>query len=313
MWSHGPVVEDNPTQHVRYATSDDGLTWTEPQPIMGPSPRPGFRHIARGFWPRDGRLLALASHDEALDQSGRVHFFGKSLELLAFAWLPAEKRWQPLGVVFPDAINNFPPQLLPDGQWAMMRRDHKRGVSLLVGGVASPLDWKAIPVAPPSSPDGFRPEEPDWWTLGDGRLLALFRDNGRSKRFYRSISADHGRTWTAPQKTNFPDATSKFFCLRTSRGWYALISNPNPARRNPLCLATSDDGVTFTRLARLPVPGQVDGGSPDETPSTRPESLQYPHAIEHDGQLLIAYSRGKTRIEIVKVPLDAVERLRHSP
>src|SRR5687768_15450633 len=26
MWSCGPVVEDVPTQHVRYATSEDGLT-----------------------------------------------------------------------------------------------------------------------------------------------------------------------------------------------------------------------------------------------------------------------------------------------
>jgi hypothetical protein len=26
------------------------------------------------------------------------------------------------------------------------------------------------------------------------------------------------------------------FCLRTSRGYYALVSNANPAGRNPLCL-----------------------------------------------------------------------------
>src|SRR4051812_4070498 len=28
MWSHGPEVEDMPTQHVRYATSDNGLQWS---------------------------------------------------------------------------------------------------------------------------------------------------------------------------------------------------------------------------------------------------------------------------------------------
>jgi len=31
LFSHGPVVEDVPTQFVSYATSDDGLTWTMPR------------------------------------------------------------------------------------------------------------------------------------------------------------------------------------------------------------------------------------------------------------------------------------------
>lgn len=38
-------------------------------------------------------------------------------------------------------------------------------------------------------------------------------------------------------------------------------------------------------------------------------SLQYPHAIEHDGYLLIALSRLKTQIEVFRVPLDAVAAL----
>jgi len=27
MWSHGPIVEDKPTQHIRYAVSEDGIHW----------------------------------------------------------------------------------------------------------------------------------------------------------------------------------------------------------------------------------------------------------------------------------------------
>lgn len=316
MWSHGPVVEDNPTQHVRYATSLDGITWSEPQKIMESSSHRGFRYIARGFWLRDGRLLALASHDEAFNDRGKVHFFGKSLQLLAWEWQPESRLWRELGVVFDDAINNFPPQKLPSGEWAMLRRDHLRNVSLLTGGVTSPLDWQATPVAPTKSADGFRPEEPDWWALPDGRLLGLFRDNAGSKRFYRAVSSDNGRTWSAPEKTNFPDATSKFFCLRTSRGFYVLISNANPKARNPLCLSTSDDGVTFTRMARLPIP-ETEPVAP--TASALPnsviplESFQYPHVIEHDAHLLIACSRRKQAIEIVKLPLTEIDRLRRNP
>jgi hypothetical protein len=300
MWSHGPVIEDNATQHVRYATSTDGLTWTEPRQVMGPSPKEGFRYIARGFWPREGKLLAIASHDEAFNDKGRVHFFGRSLQLLAWEWQPGEERWRELGVMAQDAINNFPPLLMPNKEYGMLCRSHDRKVSMLTGGVTSPLDWRAFPIVTYAAPDGFRPEEPDWWALPDGRLLGLFRDNSRSGRFYRALSTDNGRTWSPPEKTNFPDATSKFFCVRTSAGHYVMISNANPAGRNPLCLSVSSDGLTFTRMARLPIP-DASGGK---------DSFQYPHAIEQDGHLLIAFSRKKTGIEVVKVGLAEIERLR---
>src|SRR6186713_767755 len=60
MWSCGPEVEDLPTQHVRYATSDDGLKWSEPKMLSGP-PAEGRAFIARDFWVRDGELLGLVA------------------------------------------------------------------------------------------------------------------------------------------------------------------------------------------------------------------------------------------------------------
>ena len=309
MWSHGRLVEDHPTQHLRYSTSRDGLRWSEPKILAGPPPEEGFRLISRGFWIRDGQLLALASHDEAY-REGRVHFFGPSLELRAWAWQPDRGEWKPLGAIAKAAINNFPPQRLPNGQWGMICRgpDYRRDVFMLVGGVESPATWQRGPIVTEAPPSGFRPEEPDWWALEDGRLLGLFRDNSRSGRFYRAVSTDNGLTWSAPEKTNFPDATSKFFCLRTSRGYYVLISNTDPKQRNPLCLSISDDGVTFTRMARLPIPVTREGGAFDAKHESG--SVQYPHAIENDGAILVTYSRHKTAIEVIKIPLESVDRLR---
>jgi hypothetical protein len=315
MWSHGPRVEDLPTQHVRYATSVDGLRWSEPKVIVGPSPREGFRYTARGLWAREGQLIALVSHDEALDDKGKVHYYGNSLRLLGFAWDGNARQWKPLGVVFDKAMNNFPPTKMPNGEWGMICRgpNAQHDVFMLAGGVTSPSAWTRSPIITKASADGFSPSEPDWWALPDGRLLGLFRDNGKSYRFYRAVSADNGHSWTVPEKTNFPDATSKFFCLRTTRGYYVLISNANPAERNPLCLSTSDDGITFTRMARLPIPDEPrkgGAGARSRNGSAKPDSLQYPHAIEHDGQLFIAYSRKKQAIEVVKISLDEVDRLR---
>ena len=80
--------------------------------------------------------------------------------------------------------------------------------------------------------------------------------------------------------------------LRTSRGYYVLVSNANPRRRDPLTLAVSRDGLVFTQLFYLMGGRHVD----------------YPHMIEHDGHLLIAFSGAKQTMEVLKVSLDDVDK-----
>jgi hypothetical protein len=312
MWSHGLRQEDFPEQHVQYATSVDGLTWTESKPIVGPSPDRDFRYIARGFWIHDGKLLAMASHDESYDETGRKKLFGPSLELRLYRWDSMAERWFPHGVMAKDTINNFPPVLLADGNWAMTRREHNRNVSMLLGGVKSPHEWTDVPLRiPPGS--NFRADEPVLSVLPDGRVVGLFRDNSKSKRLYRALSVDHGRSWTTPERTNFPDATSKFFTLRTTRGYYVLVSNASPApdQRIPLCLSVSEDGLTYTRMARLPVPTAPQDFRP-RTGVLKAAGFQYPHAIEHDGHLQIIYSRDMKTVETLRIALDEVDRLRRT-
>lgn len=296
MWSDGPEIEDRVGQVVKYSTSIDGVKWDEPRlmtpypPGSGPdSPHyntrnmEGFRYISRGFWVRNGQLLALASLDEA------AGFFGPSLALHAFRWNPATKDWDAAGVVQDNAINNFPPKKLPTGEWAMSRRKHdyrQSGVEFLIGGKATLNDWKSFPVMSDKN-SALKAEEPLWWTLPDGNLVSLFRDNGRGGYLYRAFSTDHGRSWSKPARTDFPDATSKFHGLRLSDGRYVLVSNSHPKRRDPLTLAVSDDGLVFNKLFYLVGGRHVD----------------YPHVIEHDGSLYIAHTGGKRSIEIERVRL----------
>ncbi|MCC9605251.1 exo-alpha-sialidase [Blastopirellula sp. JC733] len=301
MWSDGPGVEDQAGQRVSYATSADGLKWSQPK-FMTPVPRDsdpdspyygtrspkGFRWIARGFWERDGELLALASLDES------AQFFGPSLELRAFRWNEATDAWDDIGVVQKNAINNFPPKKIATGQWMMSRRTHdykKTGVQFMFGGVEGLDDWESTPVL--GSADELSAEEPCWWTLPDGRIAAVFRDNRKSGYLYRSLSEDDGRTWSRPTRTNFPDARSKFNCIQLKDGRYVLVSNPHPQRRDPLAISVSDDGVVFTKM------GYLIGG----------RHVDYPHLIEHDGAILVAFAGGKQTVEVLKIKLDDLNAL----
>lgn len=299
LFSHGPVVEDVPTQFVSYATSDDGLKWSEPKAVM-PAPEAPYAYIARGFWLRNGELLALVAHFRDKGAFG----VNKELKLEAYAWDRVAEAWKFKDVLFEDAINNFAPQKLAGGEWMMTRRDARMNVYMLAGGVKALDDWQSFPVVGRLAIPKFAPDEPFWWQLPDGRLHALFRDNGGSGRLYQSFSDDEGRTWTRPRITNFPNAASKCYPLRLQSGAWALISNacvdgpPLLAGRRSLYLSLSEDGLTFTKLAQIMIP------------HSKATTFQYPHAIEHDGRLLIVFSQKKMQSEVIRLPLSAIETLR---
>ena len=303
MWSDGPGVEDRVGQVVKYSTSPDGLNWEAPKYLTpypeGSEPESphyntrtdeGLRWISRGFWEYKGDFLALASLDEA------AGFFGPSLSLHAFKWNKESQSWEPHGVVMDNAINNFPPKKLPNGEWLMSRRSFdyvERGVDFMVGAEERFNQWEVYPVFGTST--HLEAEEPYWWILPDNKnLMALFRDNRKSGYLYRSFSTDNGRTWSSPVQTNFPDARSKFHGLRLQDGRYVLVSNSNYKKRDPLTLAISEDGMVFTKM------GYLVGG----------RHIDYPHVLEHNGYLLIAFAGdAKQKIEVVKVKVSDLNKI----
>jgi hypothetical protein len=251
----------------------------------------GMRYISRGFWVRDGQLLALASLDEA------AGFFGPSLTLRALRWNTDGKKWDDFGIVKKDGINNFAPEKLPSGEWGMISRQHDykaTGVQFLIGGVKALDDWVSVPVVSGAGGDvALRAEEPIWYGLPDGNLVALIRDNAGSGFLYRSFSTDNGRTWTPSVKTDFPDARSKLSSLRLRDGRYVLVSNSNPAKRDPLTLAVSNDGLVFNKLF------YVVGG----------RHVDYPHVMEHDGFLYVAHSGAKMSVEVERIRISDLDKV----
>ena len=291
MWSDGPGIEDRVGQRVKFSRSDDGLEWDTPRYLTPPPPGSGvgspyyntrsdkgFRYISRGFWVREGQLLALASLDEA------DGFFGAGLALHAFRYREETDDWEDAGVVYENTINNFPPKRIPTGQWMMSRRTYDRHVYFLVGGEQTLDVWESYP-AVYYGDTRLKAEEPYWWVLPGGHLMALYRDNNKSGYLFRSFSVDHGRSWSAPTKTNFPDAASKFNGLQLRDGRFVLVSNANPKQRDPLVLSVGDNGMVFNRM------GYLVGG----------RRVDYPHVIEEGDYLLVAFSGGKSTVEVLKI------------
>jgi len=288
MWSTNRVRDLQSGQYVRFATSIDGRTWSAPEALT-PSEE-GFRTFARGFWIRDGELIALAARDEAVRP-----LFGPGLTLLGYRWNAARRRFDSPIVIAPDSINNFPPRRLPNGNWLMSRRDHRMQVSMLEGGLASPSVWQVRPI-PPS---GTVLDEPEWWTAASGDTHLLFRDGNRSRRLYRSIN------FSPPIRTNFPDAMAKFNSLRLSDGTYAMAHNPSTdGVRIPLALSLSKDGVVFDRTYLLR----------DETTMYRYSGkdpgyrgYHYPQLLERNGRLYVIHSENMEDIRVLEILLTRLD------
>ncbi len=235
MWSDGPGAprpnvspeqhrnivpgHDQPGTRVSYATSTDGLNWSQPKDLSGPPRIEGFGWIVRGFWQRDGELLALASHFKA------PGYPGKGLSLEAFRWEKNQDIWAAHGTVFDDTLNNFPPKRLPSGEWMMSRRDHRRQVTVMVGGVESFDRWRICPLA--SYVGNRQPEEPYWYVLPDGQnLVGLFRDNSGSKRLLAPSQLTTGKAGARLCKQTFRMRPANF--LHSARRTDILRWHPIP-------------------------------------------------------------------------------------
>ncbi|MFA6549406.1 MAG: exo-alpha-sialidase [Candidatus Margulisiibacteriota bacterium] len=305
MWSDGTGVprsddpikhrniipgHDQPGQLVSYSTSKDGFNWSEKRDLAGP-PDDGRGWIARGFWVREGKLLALATRYNALSYTGRGY------QLHAFEMIPGKMPvWKHLGIVYDNAMNNFPPKKLPNGEWMMTRRDREGNVYMLVGGTKGFDKWESYPVIGYNEEE-LNAQEPQWLTLPDDNLVALFRDDKHSGYLFRAFSTNNGRTWTLPVRTNFPDAASKFCGLRLRDGRFVLVSNANPDKRDPLTIAISDDGLVFNKM------GYLVGG----------RHVDYPHIIEHDGNLYVAFAGAKQTVEVLKISIAELDKLKMPP
>ncbi len=129
--------------------------------------------------------------------------------------------------------------------------------------------------------------EPSVAELPDGKLVMVLRTTDGNLWLVRS--ADHGRTWEAPERHDLPAATSSASLICASNGKLVLTHNPTkPPLRTELTMRVSDDGGR-TWSAPLTV-AEVKPNVDSEPKWSR--QVCYPSVCElSDGTLLVVWAR----------------------
>ena len=291
MWSSGLVHEDNNGQRVVYCRSANGIDWSKPVVLAeDPDGEVGPKMCnAAGFYADGNTLVAYYG------VRGRLHAKTSSDGL----------QWDQAREIVRGSFMNAPRRLrcgrlLMGGQSTMtepllMTSDQPDGLTA----------WRK---AAPAKSSDLKYPEPTWFERANGTIVMLFRSRGNNPWLYASLSTDNGRSWSKPDRTGFPDATSRASAGNLPDGTAFIVNNPSrqpdsiiasSGRRNPLTIALSSDGITFDRA-------YVVRGAKTTMRflgKNKLEGWQYPHAIVWNEHLYVAYSINKEDIGVSRIAL----------
>ncbi len=172
----------------------------------------------------------------------------------------------------------YPPIRLADGTLLLPAYDDLWSRSLFFTSKDGST-WNFLS-AVPSTPGNLQPAVV---RLSSGRLLAVMR-NKEPGRLWTMASDNNGKTWSAPQNSNFPNPGSAAQILGLADGNLILVFNDSESHRNPLAIALSaDEGKTWPHKKIL---------------ATGDSSYSYPSATQSpDGQIHILYSQARDKIQ----------------
>ena len=308
-WSSGRLHEDRPEQRVLYSRSVDGKKWSPPTVLAEPTGA-SDRCIAAGFHVVDDLLVAFYTVTRDYPTHNLFH---PDNGLFARTSHDGQAWSEPRRVATGFFIER--PLRLPNGRLIVggehvgdtWKTNQARMRLLYTDDPQGLSGWKEAAIEPAKSlPSGlkvFDYTEPGPFIRRDGVIVSPFRTTGGF--LYASTSQDHGATWSVPQKTNFPDAMSRFSTGQFPDGTTFLINNPGPGvgNRSLLTIALSRDGVTFNRawiIRSEPTRQRFVGKG-------KRDGWQYPNALVWKDSLYVAYSVNKEDVVLTRISLDELK------
>ena len=131
--------------------------------------------------------------------------------------------------------------------------------------------------------------QPSLVEFSDGQMMAFFRNSDPARRVKRSVSADGGVTWSAPELTDRLHPGGGIEALALKNGHLLLVyNNKEESPRDKLAVALSTDrGQTWSHQRQL-----------EDTPGGR---FDYPSIIQaKDGTIHVTYSYNLKTIKHVQ-------------
>ncbi len=331
-WDSQARDENTSGQHgvFRYS-SDGGKTWSDPEPLFPPlaknvpasetKERNPFQ-TSQGFVKIDGRLYAVTNVDKSLGE--KVYRFNEVSRIRIGLLARSVQTDGTLGEIFwlsktaPEPEPGFP--AYPTGDRSLVA-----GINAHFKEPANLPQLVFGPRAHPDSDDEHRMTEPTpTWQLDNGDWVRLYRDVGsiygktrrevevsKSRRNYAAFSFNNDKTWTTPTRTNFPDSCARSNAGKLPDGQVYVINNilplsPKKGGRSMLAISLSRDGLEFDRSAiiRFVAPEQRYEGK------AKSIGYQYPHSAVGGEYLWVIYSVNKEDIEIARIPLSQLDKLK---
>ena len=303
IWSNGLHHEMHAGQQVRFATSEDGLTWSPDACLAAVPEGSGDIFQAGALYGCDEYVVAYCNRFAGSDSDAAIRKKGGTAPFGPEAFVSTDgKTWESKGLIGENLAVHEGPRLTLAGR--LMATADRRGKEPLAlffdDGPLAPPKVVELPLPSPGHPL----HECSWYEADGGVMRMLLRDEEASLRLWLSESTDGGETWTVPCMTDFVDSMSKVFAGRLPDGRVFVINNayPQVLNRDRLMLSVSDDGHVFDRMFML-----------DDTPSRvrilgylKGRGHQYPHAIVRHGKLFAIYSVSKEDVVVSVVDLEAL-------
>jgi hypothetical protein len=298
IWSNGRKSEDQPGQRVLISTAQDFTHWTPPRPLIDTvTDAKGFEKTltASGLYPHGDTLVAY------VQSCGPRKSENQTVEALTTS---DGRNWSaPHDIGLSISPPNHGPEpvasgrLIISGNTSYPWSDDPSGL----GG------WHMTGINPPASIG--RPCEGSFYQTDDGVIHMLLRNGNKQipHRLWLAESRDNGLTWSAAVPTEFSDAGSKFHFGRLPDGRFYYVGNPL-SHRTPLVLSLSQDGMHFNQHFIL---AEAHDGLPRDSEGWGVPA--YPHSIVHDGCLYVIVSRGKNKIEVLRLALSELYNLEAYP
>jgi hypothetical protein len=318
-WNSCERDEDVWPSRELYATSVDGIRWTEPAEMFPQGVSTPLRMYF--YLASNERMLLVAglrvgTADTDEEKKGGLvvrevrsdHTLGPVHALQMPAGPSPGPRGEGQGEGMPTMFDRC-----SDGQFITACRQlladtvflEQQDIGRLLG--ARRMKWHDAS----AWPTGKIPGDSEKWRCG--KAFSFFRrpDDtlvGVCKMGFVTTSSDNGKTWSQPVvPATLITGKAKVWCQRTSDGRYVLVYNPSRGTRYPLIAVTSDDGVHFRDMriiqGELPIQRYTGMHRSIGPQYTRGISAWADDRSRDDKAMWLVYSMSKEDIWVSRVQL----------